>query len=176
MTERGHARSHSAGKWQSERLREWWGDESQPRVQTQWQMQTLEITSRWTNRSVFPLPLLSFQGYGMASKWHVRVWYVDLHISHQKAFNVFCKAISFSPKGLLIKLYRIPTIYGCWDIIRILLIACRYSWVTCFPLELAMWSCISAIFYGQMNNDQIQHGFSTQMGPIIDSSHAANTC
>lgn len=124
-----------------------------------------------------PPPLLSFQGYGTsASEWHVWIWYVDLHISHQKAFCVFCKAILFAPMGLWTKLYIIPTMYGCWDIVGILLIACRYSWVTCFPLELAMWSYISAIFYGQMNNDRIQHWFNTQMGPIIDSSHAANTC
>lgn len=122
-----------------------------------------------------------------------RLWYLSFRLvceslvcwpphllcfSHQKAFCVYCKTISFAPGGLWTKLYCIPTMYGCWDIVGILLIA-WYSWVTCFPLELAMWSYISAIFYGQMNNDrmpEIQQGFITQMRPIIDSSHAANTC
>lgn len=61
MTERGHARSHSARKWQSERQLEWLGDKSRTRVQAQWQMQTSKITSRWTNPSVFPCLFFPFK-------------------------------------------------------------------------------------------------------------------
>lgn len=56
-----------------------------------------------------------------------------LCISHQKALGVCCKLFRWLQGDCG---QSLPYMYGCWDIVGILLIACRYSWVTCFPLEL----------------------------------------
>lgn len=105
-----------------------------------------------------------------------------LHISHQKALGG-CVVWQFSFS--LGKSWIILSLFGCWNSVLILLIAYSYSWAVCWLPELALWSCLSGIFYRQMNyscmlnikdcKPKSMHGFSAQMGPIIDSSHGTNT-
>lgn len=156
----------------------WW-------VLTQCQLLTSKYVSRWTNTPViFHFPSrLQYQSF-----WSKLVLFVDLHISSTSLIwrHSACMTISFLRRDCG-QSFIIYSMYGCWDTVLILLIACSYSWDTCCLLELPMWSCISVIFYRQMNyacllniKDCIpnnMHWFCEHMGFIINSSHLLrNSC
>lgn len=78
VTQQGHVRSHTAGKWQTERLCEWLGDELRLKVHIKKLLQgdPIPLTTPTTH-----CPSLVFAFKVTISKLVMCVGFVDLHVS-----------------------------------------------------------------------------------------------